>query len=183
MPILYVIGATCLISLLGLAYVLLFKSSGAPSANASTALTSNANATTNSVTNTSLSVSNPPIGRDEAERFLAIWKQAWEAKDLYTYASYYGDDFVGRNYSSTSGLISMTRAQWLKDKEQKFRRSSVISVNIGQLSMRADGNNTAVSFTQSFRSDTYHDRGIKTLLLRRTPSGQIKIIGEDFVPS
>jgi hypothetical protein len=121
------------------------------------------------------------ISSEEVRQFLQDWKSAWERQDLYAYASFYDDQFVGRNYSSRSGYTSMTREQWLKDKEQKFRGNSHLSITIGEAAINPQGDGVSVVFSQSFRSSGYVDHGQKTLRLRRTSSG-LKIVGEDFVP-
>jgi murein L,D-transpeptidase YafK len=121
------------------------------------------------------------ITSEEVRQFLHEWKSAWERKDLYAYASFYDDQFIGRNYSSRSGYTSMTREQWLKDKEQKFRGNSVLSITIGEAAITAQGDGVSVVFSQSFRSSGYADQGQKTVRLRRTSTG-IKIVGEDFMP-
>ena len=121
------------------------------------------------------------ISSEEVRQFLENWRSSWEREDLFTYASFYDESFVGRNYSSGKGYTSMTRAQWLKDKEQKFRRSSSISIIIGEPEIQRQGDDVSLVFSQEFRSNNYTDRGLKTLRLHKTSSG-LKIAGEDFVP-
>ena len=121
------------------------------------------------------------IDVEEVRQFLQDWRTAWERKDLYAYGSFYDESFVGRNYSSGRGYTSMTRAQWLKDKEQKFRRSSSLAVIIGEPEIRAQDGGVSVVFSQEFRSSGYTDRGLKTLQLRETSNG-LRIVNEDFVP-
>ena len=118
---------------------------------------------------------------DEVRQFLESWRTAWERKDLHIYSSFYDESFIGRNYSSGSGYTSMTRSQWLKDKEQKFRRSSLLAITIGEPEIRFHDDGASVMFSQEFRSSGYADRGAKTLHLRKTPNG-LKIFSEDFVP-
>jgi hypothetical protein len=121
------------------------------------------------------------ISSEEVRQFLQAWEDAWESKDVYAYASFYDDQFIGRNYSSRSGYTSMTREQWLKDKEQKFRGNSVLSITIGEPAIETQDDGVSVVFSQTFRSSGYADQGQKTLRLRRTSSG-LKIVGEDFAP-
>jgi len=122
------------------------------------------------------------IEEPEADRFVEGWREAWESKDLYNYSNCYDEDFVGRNFSARTGFTSMTRAQWINDKERKFRNARSLSVGIGQRTIKDEGNEVSVSFDQTFRSDKYYDNGRKTLYLRRGSNGQIKIVREDFVP-
>jgi serine/threonine protein kinase len=121
------------------------------------------------------------ISAEEARQFLESWRSSWERADLFTYASFYDESFVGRNYSAGKGFTSMTRAQWLKDKEQKFRRSSSLSIIIGEPEIQSQGDSVSLVFSQEFRSNSYADRGLKTLRLHKTSDG-IKIVSEDFVP-
>lgn len=123
------------------------------------------------------------IKDSEIEQLLEGWKRAWESSNLQRYSDFYDESFSGRNYSSQIGYQLMTRTQWMKDKEQKFRRSGAISITFGPTTINYDGNDAIVSFTQAYQSGNYADHGDKTLYLRRKPSGEIKIIREDFVPA
>ncbi len=123
-----------------------------------------------------------PISQSEVSSFLDGWQDAWESSDIGSYASYYADEFVGVNYSSQTGYRTMSRAEWLADKRQKFRRSDYFSIETGPKSISYEGDVAVVTFRQTFRSDSYSDSGTKTLRLRRDASGAPRIIREDFSP-
>jgi hypothetical protein len=125
----------------------------------------------------------------EIEQLLQGWRLAWEKRDLRAYSAYYDDNFIGRN--SVQGVYHlMTRTEWLEDKEQKFNRARLISIEIGPKTVTYDGSNSVVSFTQTYQAENYSDSGSnilklqsqKTLYLRRSPGGEIKIVKETSVP-
>jgi hypothetical protein len=76
----------------------------------------------------------------------------------------------------------MTRGDWLKDKAQKFRRNATMTVQLGQRAIEYNGNEATVTFSQAYRSNTYTDRGLKTLYVRKGLNGEVRILREDFTP-
>jgi murein L,D-transpeptidase YafK len=90
-------------------------------------------------------------------RLLASWRRAWQDKDLTAYMAHYADDFFCRG---------MDRAAWERYKARVNGGTTAITVTIKNAQIRLPSPSRAtVSFEQDYRSDTYHDRGHKTLEL------------------
>lgn len=119
----------------------------------------------------------PPPQNEEVlaaiNRLLATWQKAWQDKDLTTYMAHYADDFVCRG---------MDRAAWEKHKARVNKGTPAIAVTIKNASIRLlTPSQATVSFEQDYRSDTYHDRGQKTLELVKR-GGTWKITREMWRP-
>ncbi|MBU0515641.1 MAG: L,D-transpeptidase family protein [Proteobacteria bacterium] len=85
------------------------------------------------------------------------WRQAWQKKDLKTYIACYDESFRAQG---------MNKAQWKQYKDQLNRRYSFIRVKVSRLRVSLKGTDRAVAtFHQSYGSDYFHSRSIKTLRL------------------
>jgi hypothetical protein len=91
----------------------------------------------------------------EVDLLLQDWQSAWQGGNIRTYADFYSPDFSGRNYSAQTGYRIMNRAQWLSDKENKFRRQTAVFIELGPITIEHSGDDAVVSFLQSYRSATY----------------------------
>ena len=88
------------------------------------------------------------------------WARAWSAQDVERYLSAYAPEFM------PSG--SLSRTAWVKQRRQRVSAPSRINVEVIAPKAEATGPDTArVRFTQAYESNTYEDRGIKVLDLKK----------------
>ncbi|MBZ4643479.1 MAG: hypothetical protein JG767_1088 [Deferribacteraceae bacterium] len=107
------------------------------------------------------------------EEFINAWSLAWQSKNIDKYKSFYGNSF----YSS-----GMDLENWLKDKDEKFKKYDFIKIEIDNLQIKnISPNETTIYFRQKFAADKYSDTGIKELILKGCP-GDFKIISETWRP-
>lgn len=118
----------------------------------------------------------------EVNQMIENWRIAWQRGDWQSYSQFYDSSFSGRNYSRERGYRDMNRSEWIKDKTQKYSRSSIISIQLKDKNIKCNKNDATVTFTQSYQSARYVDSGIKTLHLRKHPSGAVYILWEGFTP-
>jgi TolA-binding protein len=94
---------------------------------------------------------------EEIKEMLTTWQKAWQEKALEVYMGHYADDFTSRG---------MNRSAWRKQKARVNGKTNSIVVTISKVTIRLLTRTKAtVSFEQDYRSDNYHDRGTKTLVL------------------
>lgn len=93
----------------------------------------------------------------EIERFLQVWKDAWEEKAIKTYISCYDHSFNSKG---------MDLLAWERYKKELFSRYSKIRVKISNVSYKEQRDGSIiVSFRQVFHGDLYNDLGIKKMVL------------------
>lgn len=86
------------------------------------------------------------------------WAQAWASQDAERYLGAYSDAFP-----PPGGL---SRARWEAQRRQRVERPQFIEVTVGEPEVEVCGERRArVTFTQSYRSDTYRDLVRKELWL------------------
>lgn len=110
------------------------------------------------------------VDRDAVTAAVMDWAARWSAQDVEGYLSFYATDFTpGRGLSLN---------QWRAQRRQRLTRPSFIKVGLSDVEVVFYGNEHAqVSFNQSYQSDTYRDRGQKTLLMKNV-SGNWRIVEE-----
>jgi murein L,D-transpeptidase YafK len=85
------------------------------------------------------------------------WSRAWQHKDLKTYIAFYDKSFRAQG---------MNRAQWKRYKDRLNRRYRFIRIKVSRVRVRRQGADRAVAtFHLSYRSNYFHSRGVKTLVL------------------
>lgn len=99
------------------------------------------------------------------------WRKSWEAKDVNSYITYYGDTFRA---------LGMDRDQWRKYKESLNAKYKSIVVKISNPMVLVHQDKAVVRFIQAYRSDKKEDVGEKLLYLTKDSSGQFRIIGEEW---
>lgn len=99
------------------------------------------------------------------------WRKSWEAKDINSYITYYGDQFKA---------LGMDRGQWRKYKENLNSQYNSISVQISEPMIMVHDNEAVVRFLQAYQSDRKADFGEKTLYLKKDESNQFRIVGESW---
>lgn len=96
----------------------------------------------------------------EALRMVKSWAQAWSAKDVEMYLSFYAAEF------KTPGGVP--RADWEETRRARVSGPRSIQVSIrGPKVVRRDDQHVTVTFEQRYRSDTFQGRTRKTLELLR----------------
>jgi len=101
---------------------------------------------------------NDYANRDTIQKLVETWVASWQERDMERYASFYADDFRSKG---------MNRKAWLAYKENVFRISDNIRINIQNLKISYRANRRVVAiFEQHYHSSRVNDVGIKTLYLK-----------------
>jgi len=96
--------------------------------------------------------------QQEISATLKGWLEAWSAKDIKSYESYYSDNF-------TSG--DMDIKAWLQYKKTLNKKYKYIKVSGESFSTKCKENKCVVSFIQNYESDQYQVKGNKSIWLIR----------------
>lgn len=116
----------------------------------------------------------PPAEGADVEARVRSWAQAWSAKDYAAYTSFYSPSFT-----PDGGL---SREDWDQLRRQRILPREDITVTVDKLRVEMQGKDAAtVKFEQTYRSNVYNDRVLKTLEMVRSNS-QWLITGETSVP-
>ncbi|MCJ7596878.1 MAG: L,D-transpeptidase family protein [Desulfobacterales bacterium] len=110
---------------------------------------------------------------EEAEALLKTledWRQAWEAKEIDKYMSFYNSQF-----SSSS----MDWHQWKQYKHRLAKKYGGINVGIDNISLFKNDGLVLSMFNQKYGTGGFHSEGEKSLFLRQN-SKEWKILGEFF---
>lgn len=95
---------------------------------------------------------------------VASWAEAWSAQDVDAYLGTYAASF------DPEGDLSL--ALWRAQRRERVAAPAYIEIKVLDPVVTMPGPDRAqVIFEQVYRSDTYHDRVRKTLLMVRTPQG------------
>jgi len=105
--------------------------------------------------------------------FVHDWADAWEARDIDRYGTYYSPDFQGKKGSSYLGYDA-----WMEDMSKKFGKTNSISVGMGELDIKEVGGRYTVRYKQTYKASNFSDVGYKTLTLVRDTDGNLSIVGE-----
>ncbi len=95
----------------------------------------------------------------EIERTVHAWAEAWSQRDAAAYLAFYGKDFKvpgGRD-----------RSEWETERTDRVTRPEFIKVDLDRIRVRLQGDVASVTFTQSYASNTYKDKGRKVLTLEK----------------
>jgi hypothetical protein len=99
------------------------------------------------------------------------WARAWSEQRAEDYI-----DFYSRSFRPVGGV---TRTTWAAQRRERITRPRFIQVEVDSVGVRQIGDERAqVRFIQSYRSDSFQDRVVKTLDLVRE-SGGWKIAREE----
>jgi murein L,D-transpeptidase YafK len=103
----------------------------------------------------------------EVEDFIRIWKNAWESKDLNKYIGFYDRTFRSQG---------MDLRSWRNYKSRLNKKHGPFEIRVSQVKIIKDsGRSLKVSFMQDYKTDSYHDSGVKDLfLLKRGKQWRIK---------
>lgn len=91
------------------------------------------------------------------------WAGAWSNQNVPTYLAYYADNFrpVGGG----------SKATWASSRAEKLQKPSFISIGVTDLNVSPTSRGARATFAQSYQSNTYEDRVMKSLDLIKTPQG------------
>ncbi|MDP2431166.1 MAG: tetratricopeptide repeat protein [Pseudomonadota bacterium] len=95
----------------------------------------------------------------EIERTVHAWAEAWSQRDPEAYLAFYGKDFKVPGGGD--------RAEWETERKTRVTRPEFIKVDLDRIRINLQGDSARVSFTQSYTSNTYKDKGKKTLILEK----------------
>lgn len=96
--------------------------------------------------------------RGDIRRLIDSWLASWKEGDMEAYASFYAADFRSKG---------MNRTAWLSYKENVFRTSENIRIDIRDLKISYRSHRRATAtFEQRYHSSRVTDVGIKTLYLK-----------------
>ncbi len=110
--------------------------------------------------------------KETIQKFISNWKYYWENKELENYMGCYSREFTSKG---------MNFNQWKTYKKRLNNRYHQISLSFNELSIVLENNQTIVSFEQHYRSDSYSDYGMKSLILKME-NGDWKIFAEQWDP-
>jgi hypothetical protein len=98
------------------------------------------------------------------------WAQAWSAQDVRGYLEAYDSSFAPPD--------GLSRSEWEAQRRQRLIRPAFVQVSVSDIEARPlEPDRVVVTFVQSYRSDTFSDRVLKTLELARR-DGAWKIVRE-----
>ena len=110
--------------------------------------------------------------KEIASKNLDRWVRAWENQDIELYLSFYSKEFV-----PTNGRYS----DWWIDRIAALKRHANISIQLENIQIFSSKDTAEIDFTQSFKSNTYSDIGIKKLIWVKNGSDW-KITKETWKP-
>ena len=87
------------------------------------------------------------------------WAAAWSAKDVRKYLAFYAPGFKSDG---------MSREDWEKQRANRISKPKVAKVELSNLAVSVlDDSHATATFTQTYRSDRYHDVTRKTMQLEK----------------
>ena len=91
-------------------------------------------------------------------RLALEWARAWSEQRVDDYLAFYASGFDPGD--------GVDRAEWVEQRRRRLTAPSFIEVELTDLEARAESpSRAAVTFVQSYRSNSYRDRVRKTLIL------------------
>ena len=112
------------------------------------------------------------ISDDEISKYLEKWLNAWKKQDIKLYLSLYAKDFRG---------AKKNHSDWVVFRKNALKRNKNISILPTNIKIIANKGIAHVNFTQSYKSDSYSDTGIKEIVLSKNGK-EWKIISETWKP-
>jgi uncharacterized protein YraI len=112
------------------------------------------------VSGTSSHLVNLSSDTDIVESFVRSWAGAWGRQDVKAYLSHYSKAF------RPPGGIKL--AAWYRQREKRLLKPAFIKIKIDNINQNMSGKASGrVSFIQTYQSDVFKDRVLKTLDLKR----------------
>jgi ketosteroid isomerase-like protein len=100
----------------------------------------------------------------EAAALLEAWKAAQDGGDFGAYEKLYHREFEGVRRSGKE-TKTLDRAAWMRDRKKMFAKP--MTAEVADLKVVKEGDTLALTFTQTWTSGTYRDRGTKVMKLAK----------------
>ncbi len=119
-----------------------------------------------------------PAETSQPQKAIALvkgWARAWSAQDVDAYVSHYAS-----NYSSSS---SLSRAQWLEQRQIRLTNKEFINVRLKDFVVKDLGQQFSVTFSQHYQSNTVDDTVTKRLVFHKSGDdwSSAKIVNERLI--
>lgn len=85
---------------------------------------------------------------------LRDWADAWMAKDVDGYLSFYAKDFAPSRSTS---------AKWIQERRRLVSKTGTIALTLDNIQTQAQGDAVVTRFDQKYTSNNYQDRSVKVL--------------------
>lgn len=121
----------------------------------------------------------PEGGEEEARDLVEAWVEAQNGRDFARYAALYAAEFRGVRRSGKK-VVELDQAGWLADRKRMFGKP--MQVVVEDLVIGRDGDAVTATFTQTWSSGTYSDRGPKRMHLE-VRAGALRIVREEMLDS
>jgi outer membrane protein, adhesin transport system len=121
------------------------------------------------VTEAPTAVTPAPAAVATVNERLQGWAQAWSAKDVDAYLSFYAKDFAPARYTNT---------RWKAERRRLLSKPGTIDVKVADVSTAVQGDTVVTRFTQNYRSSNFNDTSPKSLTWKAGDDGQWYIIRE-----
>ncbi|MFB9887488.1 L,D-transpeptidase family protein [Balneatrix alpica] len=111
-----------------------------------------------------------PFVNRSIEQFVNSWLSSWNAGNVDAYVGHYGNDFTDERGRD---LLAWTLYKKGIFQERPNQRITIENLQISPI----QGNQYQIRFKQDYRSQSYADLGMKTLIIRGCP-GEYQIMAE-----
>lgn len=130
---------------------------------------------------TSRRIDDSVLSSEDVRNLLEQWRQAQDSQDTRAYASCYSQDFHGIKRVKTGFTVRYDLNGWLTDRRKMIIGATWLAVEIQglRISPGLAGSEATASFTQTYRSNSYSDRGEKLMSFRKS-GGLTKITYEEM---
>ena len=107
---------------------------------------------------------------DQINKALKGWADAWSAKHVGNYLSYYGHGFKP---------AGMSRSAWEQQRKERIEAARKIEVHLSNVHIKLEGDHATVHFVQRYRSDKLDSSTGKTMIMEK--AGGHWLISEERV--
>lgn len=121
----------------------------------------------------------PPISPEEARNTLDVWVKVQNEGNFEAYQKLYASKFTGTKRVGTK-KTDFAREGWLRDRQQMFAKP--FTVGVSDVEVYVESGLGILRFTQTWKSETFEDRGRKELYLMRE-AGVVKVTREAMLDS
>jgi hypothetical protein len=121
----------------------------------------------------------PSISADEARNTLDVWVKVQNEGNFEGYQTLYASKFTGTKRVGAK-KTDFAREGWLRDRQQMFAKP--FTVRVSDVEVYVESGLGILRFTQTWKSDTFEDRGRKELYLMRE-AGVAKLTREAMLDS
>ena len=102
------------------------------------------------------------------------WKDLWQVQNIDEYIHLYSDLFTAPP--------RFKKASWLEHKKNIKAKYTNVKIEIGSAHIFNQKNQYILRFVQTYQSDQYKDRGLKTLyLVDEKQNGELKVLREEWI--